>query len=255
MLIGVGWLLAAVAGAGMAGCGRGLTEPTARADTSPARPIPVTVAALERRTIERTVDAIGTLRGWEQVTVGSKRAGRVIKVHHDMGDRVEPGEPLVELEPVDARLAVDEAESKYLGALVKLGITRKQAEESVQTYGISEDLLNNRVSDEAIARNPAVVEKQVAREKAQQNLARQRTLTQRGAGTTQELDDAENEYRAAVAAYEQAVLGARTAIADAFAARVALNKAEQSLKDMTVRAPGRGSCRRSSRAPDASVTP
>jgi RND family efflux transporter MFP subunit len=195
------------------------------------------VATLERRTIERTVDAIGTLRGWEQVTIGSKRAGRVIKVHHDMGDRIEPGDVLVELEPVDAKLAMDEAESKYLGALVKLGVTRKQAEESVRTYGISEDLLNNRATDEAIARAPAVVEKRVAREKAQQNLARQRTLTQRGADTAQELEDAENAYRTAVASYENAVFIARTTIADAYAARIALTKAEQSLRDMTIRAP------------------
>ena len=97
--------------------------------------------------------------------------------------------------------------------------------------------MNNRVTDEAIARTPAVVEKRIAREKAQVNLARQRTLTQRGAGTTQELDDAENEYRTAVASYENAITTARTVIADAFAARVALNQAEQSLKDMTVRAP------------------
>ncbi len=231
-----GWLVAVLA-AGTAGCGRGVSETEARANATATRAIPVTVAPLERRTIERTVDAIGSLRGWEQVTVGSKRAGRVVKVHHDMGDRVEPDEPLVELETVDAQLAVDEAESKYLGALVKLGITRQQAEEFVKTYGISEDLLNNRVGDQAIARNPAVVEKRVAREKAHQNLARQRALTQRGAGTTQEQDDAENEYRTAVASYENAFSVARTTIADAFAARVALNKAEQSLKDMTIRAP------------------
>jgi membrane fusion protein, multidrug efflux system len=237
VMIGGGWLLAAVAAAGSVGCGRGLPEPEARAASDAPRAVPVTVAPLERRTIERTVDAIGTLRGWEQVTVGSKRAGRVVKVYHDMGDRVEAHEPLIELEPVDARLAVEEAESKYLGALVKLGITRQQAEEFVRTYGISEDLLNSRGSDQAIARNPAVVEKRVARDKAQQNLVRQRTLTQRGAGTTQELDDAENEYRSALAAYDQAFSVARTTIADAVAARVALNKAEQSLKDMTVRAP------------------
>jgi RND family efflux transporter MFP subunit len=221
----------------LAGCGHGPSPSEAPAKPAEPRLVPVTVAPLEHRTIERTVDAIGTLRGWEQVTIGSKRAGRVIKVHHDMGDRIEPGQILVELETVDAKLAMDEAESKYLGALVKLGVTRKQAEESVQTYGITEDLLNNRNTDEAIARAPAVVEKQIAREKAQQNLARQRALTQRGAGTPQELNDSENEYRTAVAAYENAVFTARTAVADAFASRVALNKAEQSLRDMTIRAP------------------
>lgn len=230
-------ILAAILAAGIAGCGH-RPSPSETATKPPElRPIPVTVAPLEHRTIERTVDAIGTLRGWEQVTVGSKRSGRVVKVHHDMGDRIEPGEPLVELETIDARLAMDEAESRYLGALVKLGVTRKQAEDSVRTYGISEDLLNNRVTDEAIARSPSVVEKRIAREKAQQNLARQRTLTQRGAGTAQEFDDAENEYRSAVAAYENSVYTARTAIADAYAARVAFNKAEQALRDLVVRAP------------------
>ena len=99
----------------LAGCGRVGPEPEARA-LDRGKVVPVTVAPLEHRTIERTVDVIGTLRGWEQVTVGSKRSGRVIKVHHDMGDRVEPGEPLVDLEPIDAKLAVEEAESKYLGA-------------------------------------------------------------------------------------------------------------------------------------------
>lgn len=232
-----GGFLSAALAAGLVGCGHGPAPSEATQKAAEPRPIPVTVAPLEHRTIERTVDAIGTLRGWEQVTIGSKSAGRVIKVHHDMGDRVEPGEPLVELEPIDARLAMDEAESRYLGALVKLGVTRKQAEESVRTYGISEELLNSRVTDDAIARTPGVVEKKIARDKAHQNLARQRTLTQRGAGTAQEQEDAENDFRTAVASHENAVLTARTIITDAYAAHVALSKAEESLKDMTIRAP------------------
>jgi membrane fusion protein, multidrug efflux system len=218
------------------GCGRGGPEPDAHASTE-VKVIPVTVTALERRPLERTVDVIGTLRGWEQVTIGSKRSGRVIKVHQDMGDRVEPGAPLVDLEPIDAKLAVEEAETKFLGALVKLGISKRQAEEFLQTYGISEDLLYNRVTADAITRVPSVIEKHLAREKADQNLARQRALTKRGAGTTQELEDAENESRTAAAAYENAIGAARTVIADAVMAKVQLSKAEQTLHDMTIRAP------------------
>ncbi len=247
--IGGGLAVAAALAVGLSGCGGSTAagpETTTHAGAgmgagasadAAAKPVPVTVAPLEHRTIERTVDVIGSLRGWEQVTVGSKRAGRVVKVHHDMGDHVAPGEPLIELDPIDAQLERDEADSRYLGALVKLGVTRKQAEDSVKTYGITETLLNSRPTDEAIARSPAVVEKRVAREKAQQNLARQRTLTQRGAGTAQELENSENDYRAASAAYDNAVVTARTIIADAYAARVALRKAEQSLKDLTIRAP------------------
>ena len=132
---------------------------------------------------------------------------------------------------------MQQAESKYLGELVKLGITKQQAEEFVKKYGISEELLIGQVADDAIAKVPAVVQKQVAREKAQQYLSRQRALTQRGAGTPQELDDAETDWRTAAANYDDAVQSARTVIANAIAAKVGLSQAEQTLHDMTIRAP------------------
>ena len=165
-----GGLLAAALAVSAAGCGGVGPEPEAKASTE-VKVVPVTVSHLERRPIERSVDVIGTLRGWEQVTIGSKRSGRVIKVHQDMGDRVEPGAPLVDLEPIDAKLAVEEAETKYLGALVKLGITKRQAEEFVETYGISEELLYNKVTSVAITKVPAVVEKYLAGEGRPESLA------------------------------------------------------------------------------------
>jgi membrane fusion protein, multidrug efflux system len=222
--------------AGVAGCGhRGSEADTQR--SSAARVVPVTVANLEHRSVERTVEVIGTLRGWEQVTVGTKRTGRVVKVHHDIGDRVKPGEPLVELDPVDARLGVQQAESRYLGELIKLGITRRQAEEIVAKYGISEELLIGQVADDAIAKVPSVIQKRVACDRAQQHLTRQRALTQRGAGTPQELEDAETDWRTAAANYDDAVQSARTVIANAIASKVSLSQAGQTLLDMTIRAP------------------
>jgi len=229
-------LAAAICVAGLAGCGQGGKEADARGSTA-ARVAPVTVANLEHRSVERTVEVIGTLRGWEQVTVGTKRTGRVVKVHHDIGDRVQPGEPLVDLDPVDARLGVQQAESRYLGELIKLGITRRQAEEFVEKYGISEELLIGQVADDAIAKVPAVVQKRVARERAQQHLTRQRALTQRGAGTPQELEDADTDFRTADANYNDAIQSARTVIANAIASKVSLSQAGQTLLDMTIRAP------------------
>jgi multidrug efflux pump subunit AcrA (membrane-fusion protein) len=220
----------------VSGCAHDGSDPAPSGLTA-SRVVPVTVAPLEHRTVERTVEVIGTLRGWEQVTLGTKRTGRVVKVHHDMGDRVKPGEPLVELDPVDAKLGVQQAESKYLGELVKLGITKRQAEDFVKRYGISEELLIGQVADAAITKVPAVVQKRVAKEKAVQNLARQRALTQRGAGTPQELEDAENELRTSAANYDDAIQTARTVIATAVASKVALGQSEQTLIDMTIRAP------------------
>ncbi|MGO8898016.1 MAG: efflux RND transporter periplasmic adaptor subunit [Isosphaeraceae bacterium] len=228
--------LAAIAAASLCGCSPAEAQPSSKAPPA-VREVPVTVAPLERRTVERTIDVVGTLRGWEQVTIGSKRTGRVSKVLHDMGDHVRPGEPLVELEAVDAKLAYDQAQSKYLGELVKLGITEQQAQRFIEQYGISEELIRGKQAEEAIDRVPAVIQVLVSKEKALHNLNRQRALSKKGASTVQELEDYENEYRSASAAYENARATARNVIASAVANRVARNQAMQTLADMIIRVP------------------
>jgi multidrug efflux pump subunit AcrA (membrane-fusion protein) len=184
----ISWAL--LGGALLAAAGCGNEAPESKSAAVAQRIVPVTVAQLEHRAVERTVEVIGTLRGWEQVTLGSKRSGRVIKVLHDIGDRIKPGEPLVELDSTDAKLQVQEAESKYLGALVKLGITRAQAQSFVKQYGLSEQLVHGAAATELIEKTPSVVEKRLAREKKQQYLARQRALTHRGGGPAPDNDDA-----------------------------------------------------------------
>lgn len=221
----------------LAGCSGGHKPDESKAADAPPPPVPVTVAAIERRPIERTIEAVGSLRGWEQVTVGSKRSGRVLKVFHDMGDRVRPDEPLVQLDPVDAKLAYNAAETRYLAELVKLGITSEMAEDFIRRYGISETLVTGPQTEEVIEKVPGVVQYRVAMEKAAQNLARQRNLSRKGAGTAQELEDQESDYRTSIATYDNAKSTARNVIAMALANRVARDQAEQQLKDMTILAP------------------
>lgn len=221
---------------GQAGCSQKGAKAEAEESTTP-RPIPVTIAPLERRAVERTVEVVGSLRGWEQVTVGAKRSGRVLQVFHDMGDRLRPDEPLVQLETVDAKLDYDVAESRYLAELVKLGITAEAADAFIKEYGVTETLIRGQHADDAIERVPAVVQVRAAMEKAQQNLARQRNLNKRGAGTLQELEDLESDYQMAVAVYDNAKATARNIIAMAVANRVARDQAEQMLKDLTIRTP------------------
>ena len=157
-------------------------RPAAEAKAAETRSIPVTVDTVKERSVERTIPVTGTLRGWEQVAVGSKKMGRVVKVLHDMGDLVSLGEVLIELEKVDAELAVTQAESQYLSELVKLGISRQQGEDFVGRYGITEDLLRGEMADKAIRAVPGVVERQIAMEKAASDLSRKRQLYQRGVG-------------------------------------------------------------------------
>jgi multidrug efflux pump subunit AcrA (membrane-fusion protein) len=228
------------AGASQTGCSPAGAESAKKDVTPPIRSVPVTVAPLQRRTVERTVEVVGSLRGWEQVTVGSKRSGRVIRVLHDIGDQVQPDEPLLELDPVDARLAYDLAQSRFLAELVKLGISAERAEEFVKQYGISEELVRGQHADQAIDGVPAVVQVQLAREKAQRNLNRQRALGKKGASTVQELEDYESEFRTATATLENARATARNVIATAVASWVSRDQARQALVDMTIRVPRPG---------------
>ena len=52
------------------GCGHDDVEPLA-VHAGP-KVVPVTVATAEQRTIESTVDVVGTLKGWEDVKVGRR---------------------------------------------------------------------------------------------------------------------------------------------------------------------------------------
>ncbi|WP_165075420.1 efflux RND transporter periplasmic adaptor subunit [Paludisphaera rhizosphaerae] len=230
-------LVAAVLATAWAGCAHKEEKAAENKAAEAPQPVVVTVAPIEKRSVERTIEAVGSLRGWEQVTVGSKRSGRVLKVFHDMGDRVKPDEPLVQLDPVDAQLAYNAAESRYLAELVRLGITSQMADDFVRRYGISETLVNGPQTEEVIEKVAAVVQYRLSMEKAAADLARQRNLNRKGASTTQELEDRETDYRTSIAAYDNAKSTARNIIAMALASRVNRDQQEQLLKDMTILAP------------------
>jgi multidrug efflux pump subunit AcrA (membrane-fusion protein) len=228
-----GLALAAAMAAGP-GCGP-KAEPKAQASEVPRTVI--TVGAVEERPVVRTVEMVGTLKGWEEVTVGAKTGGRVLQIDHDMGDRVAPGEPLARIDPIDAQLAVQQAEARYLAELVKLGITREQSEAFFEKYGVNEQIMRGAEADKIIQQVPGIVQMRVQLEKAKNDANRQRNLFNRGSGTVQEVQDYDNLRDAAAAALDSAVLTARTTIAVALSNRVALDQARQALEDATIRVP------------------
>lgn len=211
----IGWLLPLI-GIAMIGCSH---ESTPEAADRSAKPVPVTIAPIEFRDIDRTIDIVGTLRGWEEVTVGAKRSGRVASVLHDIGDRIPPGDPLVELETVDSGLALAQAEKRLIADLSMLGL-KEVPPEDFDVTGV-----------------PSVVSAKVAVERAGQNLERERQLTARNATTQQRLQDTEHDLKRAQADYDHATLGARSTLANALASKVALDAARQAQIDMVVRAP------------------
>src|SRR5262249_27108273 len=68
--------------------------PTSRADEpkSKAAPREVRVTPAVERTVTRTVSATGTLAADDQVTLGTKVAGRLAEITVDLGSRVRRGQ-------------------------------------------------------------------------------------------------------------------------------------------------------------------
>src|SRR5688572_30573863 len=109
-LIVVGLVVAAVAvGVGLAPSLRGGPAEKTTGPTGPSE-VAVTVSVAALRPVTRTVDVVGTLEGFEEVNIAPKVEGRVACIHHDVGDEVAPGTPLVDIEDTDCRLAVVEAQ-------------------------------------------------------------------------------------------------------------------------------------------------
>ena len=59
---------------------------------------PVEVAQVERGTLREVISLVGSLKPKEQVEVSPKITGRVEKIYVDVGDQVEAGAVLAELE-------------------------------------------------------------------------------------------------------------------------------------------------------------
>lgn len=96
-------------------------SPAEAAPREEARPVVVTVTSLDQRAIQRTVDSVGTFQGFEEVAVTPKVGGRVVKIHYDIQDVVHTGDLLLEIDPTDYQLAVDEAQRALGSELTKIG--------------------------------------------------------------------------------------------------------------------------------------
>jgi multidrug efflux pump subunit AcrA (membrane-fusion protein) len=225
-----GWLPLAGAGAfvagavlfALAGPRLGGTEP--EKPPRQAEPVPVTVEKVTPRPVQRTVRVVGTFYGHEEVTVGPKVEGRVARILHDVGDVVRPGEPLLELDDTDYRLAVAEAERSLGLELARLGLKEAPG------------------TDFTVGHLPPVVRAELVRQNALAKLERARRL-----GSTmsaEERDQAETDFRVAAANHEQAVLEAETALATVRQRQSVLDTARQKLRETRIVAPDLSAARR-----------
>jgi multidrug efflux pump subunit AcrA (membrane-fusion protein) len=197
-------------------------KPGTTANSDEPKPVPVTVADAKTMSLRRTVSVNGTLYPYEDVTLAPKVGGRVLRVHRDVGDRIGPGEPLLELDDAEYRLAVVQARAAFDAELRKLKLTA----------------LPNTDTDieQIVAKVDAVNEARANVTFADSELKREEKLVGIG-GAAQSLDTAVNRVAVAKARLQLAETDARVTFANARRLKAAFEDAERKLADTKLSAP------------------
>ncbi len=196
-------------------------KPAGQPQVAKPAPVDVKLAAVEVRSTERSIELTGTLHGEEEIVISAKVPGRVVSVAADLGDAVEHGGLLAQIDPTDFRLEIDEAEASLRASLAKLGLAE------LPTGEVSLDDL------------PVVARASAQASNASSRLERARKLYDRTPPLLSEQDFADIQTQSEVARAEVASerLNAQAALADARVRSSALALAIQRLSDTRVIAP------------------
>ena len=206
----------------VSGCSGGKVNATA--DSGSERPKAINVKAfhVEAEQVRRTVEAVGSLFAYDEVVVSSEVDGRADQVLVDVGDYVAKGQTLVEVRPIEFKLAADQQEAILEQAKAKLGLTGDDAEikdpaETAAVRKAAADLAN-----------------------AEQKYKRSRELAQQGVLARQTFEEDEAAYKAAQAAYDLAVQDVRNLQAALKQERATRDLANKKLRDTKIIAPFNG---------------
>ena len=210
---------------------------TASRDANSKKRVRVVKAAQTK--LPRVVSVSGTLAAEEEVTIAPKVQGRVRQVFVDLGSPVKSGQPLMELEPADFQLRVQQSEAAYQQARVRLGL----------------DAAGNDDSGSIDLEQTSVV-RQAKAQLTQADLTRARrdSLYKEGLIPKSDLDDAEAAYQVASARYEDALEEVRNRQALLIQRKAELDLARQQYSDSVLRAPVNGSIQQRQVSPGEFVT-
>ncbi|MBL8870947.1 MAG: efflux RND transporter periplasmic adaptor subunit [Planctomycetaceae bacterium] len=181
--------------------------------------IVVTATPIRFAPLRRFVEAVGTLYGFEEVTISSKNEGRVLRVHHDVASIVQPGELLLELDPTDAELAVAQAARSLQSELAKIGLT---------------EVPNDSTSVDEF---PTVVSARLRYVNAQARVQRSIPLRNTNAVSAEDFDQIQSEADILKSDLENQILIARHSVASARLKQAELDVAKQRLKECQIVAP------------------
>jgi multidrug efflux pump subunit AcrA (membrane-fusion protein) len=190
------------------------------------------VVAVARRTVSATVVAVGAVKAriGSEVRVGSRISGRVWKLRANIGDRIERGQIIAELETaeLDALIAQRRAELKLAEAKLAAFATLSPEEEARAQADVMRFEAEAALAAEELARQQALLERALVPR------ATAETARDRHAVTKAQLESARRTLELVRAASAE---GRRQAEADVERARAALESATVDRSFTVLRSP------------------
>lgn len=218
-----------------------------RAEAVPdaAKPIPVTTALAQLRSVPASFDETGSFVADESSDVAPAVAGRVMATPVNIGDRVSAGQAICELDHADARLKLDQAKANLEQARFALN----QAQSRVGWAGTGK--FNPEAVPEVAAAKASYESSQssaklaAADGKRYENLVKSGDVSQsawekyrtQAETAAASANVAKRQYEAQLSSAQQNYLGVEGARAAVSASQAQVAQAEKSLADTTVRAP------------------
>ena len=197
------------------GCSR---SDTAEAGSSRGQPKQVAVVPVQRASVPRAVDVVGTLTAVDQVTVSSETEGTVRAILADLGDRVKTGQVLVRLDNERQRYGYQQQEAALARTLAQYGASDPQHLPEPEN-------------------TPDVRRATAELAQAKSAFDRARVLMKRELISQQAFDDAQAELQAKQAGHEVALQNARNLSASIRASEAATKLSDRQLRDTEIRAP------------------
>lgn len=173
----------------VAGCG---AKPASKADAGPP-PVPVSAAPIRRGAIESTYSLTGTIIAGQQANLSSVISGQVRAVNAQIGDRVQKGQLLVQIDDSSLRATLAQNEAALAASEARL---RSSVANSTGTASTTQAGLTSA---------------QVAYDAAASNLKRTQSLFKQGFVSQSAMDTASSEFAAAQSALRTAQVAAQNA--------------------------------------------
>jgi RND family efflux transporter MFP subunit len=202
---------------GIGGCGKSETA-QARSRSADGVAKPVAVAVVQKDSVRRAIDVVGTLVAVDQVTVSSEAEGKVRSILADLGDRVKAGQVLVELDQEKQQYTYEQQQAALARALAQYGATDPQQLPEIE-------------------KTPDVRRATSDLAQASQAFDRASELFKRTLISQEAFDDAKAALQAKRAGYDAALQNAKNLRASIQASEAAMKLAGRQLRDTDIRAP------------------